>query len=109
GSIMVPEMKKRKYDPDFSAALVAASGSLGLIIPPSIALIIYGVTTQTSIGDLFVAGIIPGVLIGLCFCIYSYFVAKKRDYPREVNVNLEGIWTNFKRAIPALAMPVIII
>ena len=76
GSIMVPEMKRRNYDLGFSAALVAASGSIGLIIPPSIALIIYGVSTNTSIGDLFLAGIIPGVLIGLLFLIYSYFVAR---------------------------------
>lgn len=109
GSVMVPEMKKRKYDAGFSAALVAASGSIGLIIPPSIALIIYGVTTQSSIGDLFVAGIIPGVLIGLGFFVYSYFVAKRKNYPKEGKVSLKGVWTSFKRAAFALAMPVIII
>ncbi|RIW29184.1 TRAP transporter large permease [Bacillus salacetis] len=109
GSIMVPEMKRRKYDPGFSAALVAASGSIGLIIPPSIALIIYGVATQSSIGDLFIAGIIPGVLIGLGFFIYSYFVARKNNYPKEGKVSFHGIWTSFKKAIWALLMPIIII
>lgn len=109
GSIMVPEMKRRKYDPGFSAALVAASGSIGLIIPPSIALIIYGVATQSSIGDLFVAGIIPGILIGLGFLIYSYFVARKHNYPKEGSVTLSNIWLNFKKSALALLMPIIII
>jgi len=109
GSIMVPEMKRRNYDLGFSAALVAASGSIGLIIPPSIALIIYGVSTNTSIGDLFLAGIIPGVLIGLLFLIYSYFVAKKRNYPVEASFSWSNVWTTFKKAALALLMPVIII
>jgi C4-dicarboxylate transporter DctM subunit len=109
GSIMVPEMKRRNYDVGFSAALVAASGSIGLIIPPSIALIIYGVTTQTSIGDLFLAGLIPGVLIGLLFLVYSYFVAKKHNYPKEGSVNWSNIWRSFRKAFFALLMPVIII
>ena len=109
GTIMIPEMTKRKYDLGFSAALVAASGSIGLIIPPSIAMIIYGVTTNASIGDLFVGGIIPGVLIGLGFLLYSYFVAKKYNYPKEGKVSLQGKWKSFKDASWALAMPFIII
>ncbi|WP_216638034.1 TRAP transporter large permease [Bacillus sp. FJAT-29814] len=108
-SVMIPEMKKRKYDVGFSAALVAASGSIALIIPPSIALIIYGVTTQASIGDLFMAGIIPGLLMGGGFFLYSYYVAKKNNYPNEGTVSAKGIWTSFKSAFWALAMPVIII
>ena len=108
-SVMIPEMKKRKYDVGFSAALVAASGSIALIIPPSIALIIYGVTTQASIGDLFMAGIIPGLLMGVGFFLYSYYVAKKNNYPNEGKVTIKGIWSSFKSAIFALAMPVIII
>ncbi|MDF2892105.1 MAG: siaT 1 [Clostridia bacterium] len=109
GSIMIPEMTKRKYDVGFSAALVAASGSIGLIIPPSIALIIYGVTTNASIGDLFVAGIIPGVLMGLGFLAYSYYVARKYNYPKEGKVSFKGKWKSFKEASWALVMPFIII
>lgn len=109
GSIMIPEMTKRGYDKEFSAALVASSGSIGLIIPPSIALIIYGVTTQSSIGDLFVAGIVPGLLIGLGFLVYSYIIAKKHNYPKEGKVSGAERWKNFKEAIWALLMPVIII
>lgn len=109
GTIMIPEMTKRKYDLGFSAALVAASGSIGLIIPPSIAMIIYGVTTNASIGDLFVAGIIPGVLIGLGFLLYSYYVAKKNNYPKEGKVDAKGKWKSFKDAFWALLMPFIIV
>jgi len=109
GSIMVPEMTKRGYDRTFSAALVAASGSIGLIIPPSIAMIIYGVTTQSSIGDLFMAGIIPGVMIGIGFLIYSYYVAKKKNYPIEGKMSWEEKKLRFKNAIWALVMPIIIL
>lgn len=109
GSVMLPEMKRRKYGEGFSAALVASSGSIGLIIPPSIAIIIYGVTTQASIGDLFVAAIAPGVLIGLGFLAYSYYYAVKEGYPTEGEVNGAEKWRRFKDASWALAMPVIIV
>ncbi|WP_337997567.1 TRAP transporter large permease [Oleispirillum naphthae] len=109
GSVMIPEMRKRKYEDGFSAALVACSGSIGLIIPPSIAIIIYGVTTQSSIGDLFLAAIAPGVLIGLGFLAYSYAFAVKRGYPIEGRVGGAEKWRRFKDAAWALAMPIIII
>lgn len=109
GSVMIPEMKKRNYDAGFSAALVACSGSLGLIIPPSIAIIIYGVANQTSIGDLFMAAIAPGLLIGLGFAIYSYFYARKQGYPVEGKVSGVEKWRRLKEASWALMMPVIII
>jgi tripartite ATP-independent transporter DctM subunit len=109
GSVMIPEMKKRNYSDSYSAALVACSGSIGLIIPPSIAIIIYGVTTQASIGDLFVAAIAPGVLIGLGFLAYSYYFAVKKGYPTEGQVGGAEKWRRFKDAIWALLMPVIII
>ena len=110
GSILIPEMKSRKYNLEFSAALVAASGSIGLIIPPSITMIIYAVTTQSSIGDLFMLGFIPGILIGCGFIIYSYFVAKKYAYPTEsVSYTLKEKFKVLLDAIWALLMPFIII
>ena len=109
GSILIPEMNKRGYETDFSAALVACSGSIGLIIPPSIAIIIYGVTTQASIGDLFLAAFAPGVLIGIGFLVYSYYLARKHNYPTEGKVSGAEKWRRFKDAIWALMMPVIII
>lgn len=109
GSIMIPEMKKRGYEADFSASLVACAGSIGLIIPPSIAMIIYGVSAQVSIGDLFMGGIIPGVLIGGGLMVMSYFIAKKKGYPIEQKVGKEEIFRRLKRSIWALFMPIIII
>lgn len=109
GSVMIPEMKKRNYDAGFSAALVASSGSLALILPPSIAIIIYGVSNQASIGDLFLAAIAPGILIGLGFALYSYVYAVRHGYPTEGRVSGAEKWQRFKEASWALMMPVIII
>ncbi len=109
GTVMVPEMKKRGYNVEFSAALVAASGAIGLIIPPSIAIIIYGVTTQSSIGDLFLAAILPGVAIGLGFLIYSWWYTRKHDYPAEGAVPFKEMVHRFRVAFWALLMPVMII
>lgn len=109
GTVMIPEMTKRRYNREFSAAMVAASGSIGLIIPPSIAIIIYGVTTQASIGDLFLAAVAPGLLIGGGFLLYSFYYAKKHDYPKEGSVSAREKLRRFKDAIWALAMPFIII
>ncbi|GLK72170.1 TRAP transporter large permease [Ancylobacter dichloromethanicus] len=109
GSVMIPEMKKRNYDAGFSAALVASSGSLALILPPSIAIIIYGVSNQASIGDLFLAAIAPGIVIGLGFALYSYFFALRHGYPTEGRVSGAEKWRRFKEASWALMMPVIII
>lgn len=109
GSVMIPEMKRRKYDAGFSAALVACSGSIGLIIPPSIAIIIYGVTAQASIGDLFMAAFAPGVLIGIGFFTYSYWFALKHDYPPEQRMNWSDRARTFKDASWALVMPIIIV
>lgn len=109
GSILFPEMKDRNYDQGFSAAVIASSGSIGLIIPPSIALIVYGVSTQTSIGDLFMGGLIPGIIIGFCFLLYCHFVATKNNYPKENNISKEEKIKKFKDSIFALFMPIIII
>lgn len=109
GSILFPEMKDRNYDQGFSAAVIASSGSIGLIIPPSIALIVYGVSTQTSIGDLFMGGLVPGIIIGLCFLLYCHFVATKNNYPKENNISKEEKIKKFKDSIFALFMPIIII
>lgn len=109
GTVMIPEMKKRKYDVSFSAALVACSGSLALILPPSIAIIIYGVSAQASISDMFLAAIAPGLAIGAGFSLYAYYYARKHGYPVEGGVGWAEKWRRFKDASWALMMPVIII
>lgn len=108
GMIMIPEMVQRGYKDDYSAALVATSGSIGPIIPPSIPLIIYGVIAQLSISKLFVSGYIPGVLIGLFFMIYNYRFAKKNKYPAESKPTLNEFLISFKQALLTLFLPVII-
>jgi C4-dicarboxylate transporter DctM subunit len=109
GTIMVPEMGKRGYHLPFASALVAASGSIGLIIPPSIVMILYGVSSGSSIGDLFMAGFLPGILIAAGFMLVSHFIAKKRGYPTEPKMSSAQRWVSFKESIWALMMPVIII
>ena len=109
GTLMVPEMKKRGYELPFSAALVAASGSIGLIIPPSIAMILYGVSSGTSIGDLFMAGFLPGILIAAGFMLVSHFHAKKRNYPAEPTMSRAQKLACVKESLWALLLPIIII
>lgn len=108
GMVMIPAMIERGYDTDFSAALIAASGSIGPIIPPSIPFIVYGVIGEISIAKLFVAGYIPGILMGLAFMIYTYYFAKKNNFPAEKVPTAREIWNSFKEAFLTLLLPVII-
>ena len=111
GSFMIPAMKEKKYDEGFAAALTAAAGSIGVIIPPSIPFVIYCVIAGTSVADLFIAGIIPGIIIGLALMITSYFIAKKHGYPKsekKQNGNLSLLRRMFE-ASWALMMPIIIL
>lgn len=80
GTIIIPEMLKHKYDKDFAGATVASSAELGVIIPPSIGLIQYGVATGTSISDLFMAGFLPGIFICLVLCMVAHFLCKKQGF-----------------------------
>ncbi len=110
GGIMIPAMVKQGYDRTFSAAIVAAAGSLGVIIPPSIPMVIYGTSAATSIGDLFIAGIIPGLLIGLALSIYAFYYAKKKGYKGNgEKFSIKRILKSLWEAKWALAVPVIIL
>jgi len=108
GTVMIPAMTARGYSLEFSSALIASSGSIGPIIPPSIPLIIYGVIAQVSIAKLFLGGYIPGILIGIAFMIYTYVHAKKYNYPAEKVPNFMEIIKVFKEASLTLLLPVII-
>lgn len=110
GSFMIPAMKEKMYGGPFAAALTAAAGSIGVIIPPSIPFVIYCVISGASVGELFMAGIIPGIMIGCSLMTVSYFTAKKRGYPRsEKPRGAKNLWISFKDAIWALLVPVIIL
>lgn len=108
GMIMIPEMVARGYKSDYSSALVAAAGSVGPIIPPSVPLIIYGVIAQLSISDLFVTGYVPGVLMSLFFMGYNYWHAKKMNYPAEAKPTIREFFLALKGAVLTLFLPVII-
>ena len=113
GSFMVPEMRKRGYDDGFSASIAAAAGTIGVIIPPSVPFVIYGVATGTSITDLFKAGIIPGLGMGAALMIACYFLCKKHGFQvskkGERKLDLRHVWLSFKDAFWAILSPVIIL
>lgn len=109
GSMLIPAMVKRGYSPGFSAAVTACSSTMGVIIPPSVLMIVYGSLSNTSISSLFLAGIIPGILVGVSQMGISYGIAKKRDYPSEQRATLPEVGTAFKRGFLPLGVPAIII
>lgn len=109
GSILIPSMKKKKYDSAFAGSLIASSGTIGTIIPPSIPLIVYGVTAGASIGSLFLAGIIPGILVGAAIMGVAYVTSVKKNYPKEERVSIKEFATETIKALPALFMPILII
>ena len=110
GSFMVPSMKERKYDASFAAAITAAAGTIGVIIPPSIPFVIYCVVAQCSIGDMFIAGIVPVLIIGFALMAVCYCTARKRHY---ISVSERPTFANvgkaFKEAVWALIVPIIIL
>ncbi|GBF10657.1 TRAP transporter large permease [Tepidibacillus sp. HK-1] len=110
GSIMIPAMIKRGYSKDFAAAVAGSGGGLGIVIPPSIPMIIYGVVTGVSIGDMFLAGFVPGIFLAGLMIILIYYTSKKRGYVGTgVKFSLSRLLKASKEAFWALMAPVIIL
>ncbi len=110
GSIEIPAMEEGGYDTKFAAAITVASSIIGPIIPPSIIMVIYGSIMQVSIAALFLAGIVPGLMLGGILSIMSYYYAKKNNYPRrEEKVSLKEFFISFRKAVLALIMPIILL
>ncbi len=109
GSTMVDEMEKKGYRRELATGIVAAGGTVGIVIPPSITLVVYGVIAGTSIGDLFVGGFLPGIIMGLVMCVVSWAIAKKEGIPAEGNFSFVALVKAFKDSFFALMTPVIII
>lgn len=109
GGMMIPAMKKAKFDAGFSVAITAASATLGVIIPPSIMMVVYGAMGQISIGALFLAGVVPGIMIGLVQMAYTYFLAVKMDYPAQPRAKIKDVGVSFSKSFPALLLPLIIL
>jgi len=109
GAVLIPAMKRSGYPSDFSAAVQASGGSLGVVIPPSIPMIIFGFLTGASISRLFAAGILPGLLIGITLIATSTLIAWKKGYAPDTRFSFKQIWITFRRAFLALGAPVIIL
>ncbi|KTT31492.1 TRAP transporter large permease [Pseudomonas rhizoryzae] len=108
--VMIPAMEERGYPRAFAAAVTAASGTLGIIVPPSVILILYGVLTNTSIGGLFVAGLIPGVLLALTFMVTAYVVGVRENFPKvDERLPLRELLRDLGYALPALLMPLLVL
>lgn len=109
GSVMIPAMIKRGYDAEFSAAVTASSSTVGPIIPPSLPMVIAGTVTGLSVSRLFVAGIIPGLLLGFGLGIITYILSVKRNYPKEDRLPFKDVVRSFFSAFWAILMTLIII
>ena len=109
GSILIPAMRKKGYPKSFAAAVNSSAASLAIIIPPSIPMILYSAMSDSSVVQLFVAGIVPGVLGGLAMMALSYWFAVRHRYPVEELFQLKRLWATFKDAALAFLLPVIIL
>jgi tripartite ATP-independent transporter DctM subunit len=108
-TVMLPSMVKRGYPRPFSAALLASAATIGPIIPPSIPMVLYGLAASVSIGALFLGGVIPGIVMGICLMAYSYVVAKRHGYQPEHAYSLRNALRATVEALPALFMPIILL
>jgi len=109
GSALLPELKTKKYDVDFSAALIASAGTIGVVIPPSVPMVLYAVIAGESVAKLFMAGFIPGALMGGGLIAYALWIANRRDYPAGEKLPGAEVGRRFVSALWGLMTPVIIL
>ena len=109
GATLVPELKKRGYREDSAAALVAAAGTIGVVIPPSVPMVLYAVIAEESVNRLFKAGFLPGALMGAVLIAISLFQAYRHNYPKGASFSLQNVVKTFVKAIPGILMPCIIL
>jgi len=109
GSVLIPEMEKRGFPKDFSVVVTSTSASIGILIPPSISMIIYAVIADVSVARMFLAGFVPGTLYGLSLMLMAYFISKKRKYPSYEPFSIPNIIRKSRKALWALTIPVVIL
>ena len=109
GATLVPELKKRGYQEDSAAALVAAAGTIGVVIPPSVPMVLYAVIAEECVNRLFQAGFLPGIIMGAMLIGIALFQAHRRNYPKGTPFTLKNVARTFVKAIPAILMPCIIL
>jgi len=109
GASLLPEMNKKKYDTDFSAALIASSGTIGVVIPPSVPMVLYAVIAGESVAKLFMGGFIPGILMGLGLIAYALWYSNRQGYPASEKLTPRVIVRRFVDSLWGLVTPVIIL
>ncbi|MDJ0723165.1 MAG: TRAP transporter large permease [Desulfobacterales bacterium] len=109
GAILIPAMQRSGYRSDFAAAVLASGGSIGVIIPPSIPMIIFGFLTGASIGQLFAGGILPGILVGLSLIAVASLISHRQGYGATQPFDVGRVWHCLRRAVLALGAPLIIL
>jgi C4-dicarboxylate transporter DctM subunit len=109
GTILLPAMIERGYPRSFALGVLGASGTIGVVIPPSLALILYGIVTEQSVPRLFLAGIIPGLLQAAAFFVWVLWYARRRNFPSEPPMAMATRWRVTWRAMPAMAVPVVVL
>jgi tripartite ATP-independent transporter DctM subunit len=109
GRVEIKAMNEQGFDNEFSAAVTAASSTIGPIIPPSIPMVIFGMVANVSIPALFIGGILPGILMGISMMVVVYIVSVRRHYPRSDRFSMRLVKTTFLKALPSLMTPVILI
>jgi C4-dicarboxylate transporter DctM subunit len=108
GSIILPAMIKQGYPKRFGAGVITTSGALGILIPPSIVMVMYSVTTNTSVGQLFMAGVVPGLMLAFLLGLTTWFIARKKGYPRMPKATWSARWQSFRRCAWGLLLIVIV-
>jgi C4-dicarboxylate transporter DctM subunit len=108
GSIILPAMVKQGYPRGFGAGVVTTSGALGILIPPSIVMVMYSVSTNTSVGQLFMAGVIPGLMLATLLGLTTWFLARKHNYPRMAKSSWSERWVAFRKSAWGLLLIVIV-
>lgn len=109
GKLEINAMRRAGYDDEFAGAVTAASSMIGPLVPPSITMVLYGVISNTSIGALFLGGVVPGVLCAVALMIMVWLIARKRAYPTDPRARLGDIGRLFFRSLPALLTPAVIV
>ncbi len=109
GASLLPDLKEKKYDVDFSAALIASAGTIGVVIPPSVPMVLYAVIAGESVAKLFLGGFVPGILMGIGLIIWALIVAKRRNYPAGVKLPGKEVLRRLSAASWGLMAPVIIL
>jgi C4-dicarboxylate transporter DctM subunit len=108
GSILMPAMVKAGFPPRFGAGVITTSGALGILIPPSIAMVMYSVSTNTSLGAMFIAGVIPGIALATMLGVTTWYRARKNNYPRQPRASWGERWAAFRKSVWGLLLIVVV-